>query len=119
MIDLAPPCLNSRSTITRGLANSFPEADLMTDIIKVHFPEIEKNLVSHCLRRFYWLREQDNIRKKPSTSELVDWIGALARAGISPKTLEKELPFVGVLLKKEQDLAAFENKFAKPRNRFI
>jgi MoxR-like ATPase len=67
---------------------------------------VEEKLISQSLVRFYWLREQSEIRKKPSTSELVDWIGALVRGGIEPKQLEKELPFLGVLLKKESDLQA-------------
>lgn len=94
---------------------SFPEKQQMEDIVKVHHPDLERKLIDQCLAKFYWLREQGEIRKKPSTSELVDWIGALARAGISPKTLEKELPFLGVLLKKEQDMDAFMSSHLAPR----
>jgi MoxR-like ATPase len=85
---------------------SFPEADEMRRILKVHHPNVEEKLIGQCLVRFYWLRDQSEIRKKPSTSELVDWIGALVRGGIDPKQLEKDLPFLGVLLKKESDLQA-------------
>ena len=83
---------------------SFPDPDLMKDIIDAHHPDLDKKLLSHCLTRFYWLRDQPEIRKKPSTSELLDWVSALSRAGISPKKIEKELPFLGVLLKKESDI---------------
>ncbi|MBK04927.1 MAG: ATP-binding protein [Deltaproteobacteria bacterium] len=89
---------------------SFPEQELMKDIVAVHHPDIEKKLLSQCLTRFYWLRDQPMIRKRPSTSELIDWIGAIMRGGISAKQVEKELPFLGVLLKKEQDLEMVEKK---------
>jgi len=58
------------------------------------------------LIKFYWLREQPDLRKKPSTSELVDWISALIRSGISMDRIEQHIPFVGALLKKEQDVDA-------------
>jgi len=87
---------------------SFPTKSLMADIVKVHHPEVEKNLLQQCLLRFYWLREQPEIRKYPSTSELIDWVAALKRAGISPKDIEKELPFLGVLLKRETDMTAIQ-----------
>ena len=87
---------------------SFPTKSLMADIVKVHHPEVEKNLLQQCLLRFYWLREQPEIRKYPSTSELIDWVAALKRAGMSPKDIEKELPFLGVLLKRETDMTAIQ-----------
>ncbi|MFN8626628.1 MAG: hypothetical protein U0587_11710 [Candidatus Binatia bacterium] len=58
------------------------------------------------LLKFYWLREQSELRKKPSTSELIDWISALLRSGISLAKIEEHIPFVGTLLKKEQDVDA-------------
>lgn len=85
---------------------AFPKEEEMRQILKVHHPHVEDKLISQCLVRFYWLRDQDEIRKKPSTSELIDWIGALVRGGIDSKKIEKELPFLGVLLKKESDLMA-------------
>lgn len=91
----------------------FPPEPLMTEIVRVHYPDLDQTLLSRCLARFYWLRQQDDLRKKPSTSELVDWIGALLRAGIDPDKLNQELPFVGVLLKKESDIKALQN----PRRR--
>ena len=86
----------------------FPDNALMEDIIKVHFPKIEKTLLREALKRFYWIREFDMLRKKPSTSELIDWLQALIVGGISPKTIEQEIPFVGTLLKKKEDVDLVE-----------
>lgn len=85
---------------------SFPDTRLMEEIVRVHHPDLEKKLLSQCLAKFYWLREQAEIRKRPSTSELIDWIGALERGGIPSDKIDKEFPFLGVLLKKEKDLDA-------------
>lgn len=90
---------------------SFPTENEMRAIIQVHHPEVDQQLVSQCLLRFYWLRELDEVRKKPSTSELIDWIGALIRGGIDHRRLEKELPFLGVLIKKESDLGILKSRF--------
>ncbi len=83
---------------------SFPTAEEMTEIVRVHHPDVEDSLLSQALVRFYWLRELPDIRKRPSTSELVDWIAALRRAGIGPDKIETELPFLGVLMKHEKDM---------------
>lgn len=82
----------------------FPDEQLMTDIVKVHFPDIEKKVLRESLKRFYWIREFDMLKKKPSTSELIDWVQALIAGGLSPAQIEKELPFVGTLLKKKEDI---------------
>lgn len=87
---------------------AFPSTDLMRDIVKVHHPDLEDKLMEQCLTRFYWIRDLPDVRKRPSTSELVDWIAALRRAGISPESLEEKLPFLGVLLKRENDIAEVE-----------
>lgn len=87
---------------------SFPEKELMEEIVRVHHPDVEDKLLSGALARFYWLREQPTIRKRPSTSELIDWIAALRRGGFLPEKLEEELPFLGVLLKRETDIAALK-----------
>jgi MoxR-like ATPase len=84
----------------------FPDVTTMRKIVAVHHPHLEAKLLDQVLIKFYWLREQSELRKKPSTSELVDWISALLRSGISPKQLEEHIPFVGALLKKEQDIDA-------------
>jgi len=84
----------------------FPDVGTMRKIVAVHHPHLEAKLLDQVLIKFYWLREQGELRKRPSTSELIDWISALLRSGISPKQLEDHLPFVGALLKKEQDVDA-------------
>lgn len=83
---------------------AFPEEDAMADIVRVHHPDLEQKLLDQVLLAFYWLREQTQLRKRPSTSELVDWISALRRAGIEIETLQERLPFLGVLLKRNSDL---------------
>jgi MoxR-like ATPase len=86
----------------------FPDVELMRRIVAVHHPHLDATLLDQVLLKFYWLREQSELRKKPSTSELIDWISVLLRAGISRHQLESHLPFVGALLKKEQDVEALE-----------
>jgi len=86
----------------------FPEPPLMREIVDVHHPNLDTQLLDQVLIRFYWLRGQDELRKKPSTSELIDWISALLRSGISQQQLENHLPFLGSLLKNEQDTVAVQ-----------
>jgi MoxR-like ATPase len=82
----------------------FPDPELMRRIVKVHHPDIDRALVDQAVVTFYQLRELPRIRKRPSTSELIDWIAVLKRAGVGGERFIKELPFLGVLLKKEQDV---------------
>jgi len=84
----------------------FPDEELMTRIVRVHHPEIGDTLLEQCLARFYWLRDVKGLRKRPSTSELVDWIGALLAAGVQPGHIAREMPFLGALIKKEEDVEA-------------
>jgi len=84
----------------------FPEPELMKQIVDVHHKNLDVTLLDQVLIKFYWLRGQNELRKKPSTSELIDWIAALLRSGISQQKLEQHLPFVGTLLKNEQDTEA-------------
>ena len=84
----------------------FPDEELMTRIVHVHHPDVGKKLLEQCLARFYWLRKVKGLRKRPSTSELVDWIGALLAAGVQPGRLAEEIPFLGALIKKEEDVEA-------------
>ncbi|KAF0121838.1 MAG: ATPase AAA [bacterium] len=81
----------------------FPDEELMEEIVMVHFPDIKTKLLREVLKKFYWLRSINEFRKKPSTSELLDWIQALIASGISHKELSDVIPFLGVLLKKEAD----------------
>ena len=84
----------------------FPTVDLMKQIVDVHHPNLDNTLLDQVLIKFYWLRGQNELRKKPSTSELIDWISALLRSGISHEQLEANIPFLGSLLKNEQDTEA-------------
>ncbi|MBI3722806.1 MoxR family ATPase [bacterium] len=82
----------------------FPDPKLMTEIVRVHFPDLDQKMLKAALEQFYKLRERDGVRKKPSTSELIDWLLVLLRGGVSAEDLGREVPFLGVLLKKEQDV---------------
>ena len=82
----------------------FPDKVQMEQIIRVHFHDLDDALVSQALEAFYWLRNLRDIEKKPSTSELVDWLRALVAGGIASERILQELPFAGVLLKKNEDL---------------
>jgi MoxR-like ATPase len=84
----------------------FPDVELMKQIVDVHHPNLDATLLDQVLIKFYWLRGQSELRKKPSTSELIDWIAALLRSGVSLQQVEQHLPFVGTLLKTEQDTDA-------------
>jgi len=85
----------------------FPNSELMEEIVRVHFPDIKDTLLREALKAFYKLREIDDFRKKPSTSELIDWIRALIAGGIPHDKVSSEIPFVGTLLKKETDYDYF------------
>ena len=92
---------------------SFPEADVLEQIVDVHFPGIKKRLVREALTQFYEIRETPGLRKKPSTSEALDWIKLLVSDDVDPETLREKstnaLPKLhGALLKNEQDVHLFE-----------
>lgn len=82
----------------------FPDQDLMEEIVKVHFDHIEENLLKEVMDAFYWIRNLPQIQKKPSTSEVIDWIHALIAGGIDIDKIKSEIPFAGVLLKKNEDI---------------
>lgn len=88
----------------------FPTPELMRDIVGVHFRDIDQELMTQALMKFYWLRDQPEVRKKPSTSELLDWLNALRRSGMDVSQLQGGFPFLGVLLKKESDLGAMQRR---------
>ncbi len=98
---------------------AFPDAQMMRQIIRVHFPKIDEDLMENAIQAFYRLRELENIEKKPATRELLNWIRALqADPDFRPKKLQKGgLPFLGVLFKKSGDYKA-ANGFVS-RKRFI
>jgi MoxR-like ATPase len=92
----------------------FPDKETMEQIVNVHFPKLKKNLLSEALNSFYKVREVPGLKKKPSTSELLDWIKLLLAEDIPPEALRIENsrkaipPLYGALLKNEQDVHLFE-----------
>lgn len=82
----------------------FPDEALMEEIVRTHYPDVEANLLQNAMDVFYGIRALRDIRKKPSTSELIDWINALQIGGISADEIRAKLPFVGVVVKKDEDL---------------
>lgn len=82
----------------------FPDREKMAEIIRVHYGDIDKKLTKNALDAFYEIRKMNELQKKPSTSELLDWIQALMLSGVSVDNLSADMPFVGVLLKKNQDI---------------
>lgn len=88
----------------------FPDKELMEEIVKTHYPDVEEHLLQNAMEVFYEIRSIRDIRKKPSTSELIDWINALQIGGISAEVLKEKLPFVGVIVKKDEDLDIVKHK---------
>ncbi|MGX8774454.1 MAG: AAA family ATPase [Bacillota bacterium] len=86
----------------------FPDAEKMEEIIRVHYGDLDRTLVENALEAFYKIRDMKDLQKRPSTSELLDWIQALMISGVSITDLYEDMPFLGVLLKKNQDVDTFE-----------
>ena len=82
----------------------FPTRDSLKQIVDAHLPDLEQTLVEEAILRFYGLRKIDALKKKPSTSELLDWLMVLARAGVDPEDIASKMPFLGTLIKREKDL---------------
>src|SRR5690554_929787 len=98
----------------------FPDTETLAQIIQVHYPDIRKNLLSTALEVFFDLRGVPNLKKKPSTSELIDWLKLLLAEDITPAELQKTdglMPMFGALLKNEQDVQLVEKlAFMSRRN---
>lgn len=88
----------------------FPDGELMEQIVRVHYPDVEEHLLKNAMEVFYDIRSMRDIRKKPSTSELIDWINALQLGGIPADKIKAALPFVGVVVKKDEDLELVKHK---------
>ncbi len=92
----------------------FPDADTMARIVEVHYPGIKRRLVEEALRVFFEVRDVPGLKKKPSTSELLDWLKLLLAEDVGPETLRERdprkliPPLHGALLKNEQDVSLFE-----------
>ncbi len=102
----------------------FPEADTMKQIVEVHFPTLKQELLSAAMKVFFEIRNLPGLKKKPSTSELIDWLKLLVAEDIPPEVLQTAdqkiaiPPLVGALLKNEQDVSLFEKLvFMNQRNR--
>ncbi len=88
----------------------FPDQTLMEEIVRTHYPDVEDKLLKDVMEAFYWIRSMKDIRKKPSTSELIDWVNALQIGGIPTDKLRTNLPFIGVVVKKDEDLETVKNR---------
>ncbi|MCB1418987.1 MAG: ATP-binding protein, partial [Notoacmeibacter sp.] len=100
----------------------FPDADTLKKIVEVHYPGIKQRLVSQALSQFYEIRDVAGLKKKPSTSEALDWIRLLVADDVDPETLRADpknaLPKLhGALLKNEQDVHLFERMAFLARQR--
>ncbi len=89
----------------------FPTPELMEEIVRVHFPDIKNGLLREAMKTFYSLRKISDFRKKPSTSELIDWIRVLIVSDVPHENISKQIPLIGTLLKKESDYDYFVNNY--------
>jgi MoxR-like ATPase len=92
---------------------SFPERETLLKIVDVHYPNLQEDLVNEAMKKFYSLRELRGLKKKPSTSELIDWIKLLVVGQINAQELSKadqakNIPFLGAMIKNEQDMDLIE-----------
>jgi MoxR-like ATPase len=84
----------------------FPDPIRMEEIVRVHHPHLDQDLLTVAFGRFFSLRNKAGLRKPPSTSELIDWLTVLVASGLKPEELQQSHPFLGVLLKQESDFEA-------------
>ena len=88
-----------------------PDRELMAEIVNVHFQDLDQHLLDQVLEAFYRIRSLPQIKKKPSTSEIIDWIQALIHGGYDPDRVVAEVPYLGVLLKKNEDIDALRKSW--------
>ena len=93
----------------------FPDKEMMERIVRAHYPRIDDELLAQAMETFYLIRENYVLQKKPSTSELLDWLQALEIGGADPRKLRDTIPFAGVLLKKTEDLEKVKKPAGKSR----
>jgi MoxR-like ATPase len=96
---------------------AFPDPDMMRRIVRVHFPDIDGDLVENSIAAFYRVRQVEGVEKRPATRELINWIRALqSDPDFTPRQLAKgELPYLGVLFKKSQDYQRGRDAFSRKR----
>ncbi len=95
----------------------FPDEEMMERIVRVHVPGLDARLLDLAIQAFYWLRDVPGLQKRPSTSELIDWVQALARGGVDHNEITARVPFMGVLLKKDHDVDIAQRALASGRGR--
>ena len=83
---------------------AFPDRELMDEIVRTHFDKVDEHILSEAMDVFYAIRDEKSVKKKPSTSELIDWVNALQLGGISADRIKASLPFIGTVIKKDEDL---------------
>lgn len=91
----------------------FPDAEMMATIIQSHFPDIDDEILNTSIHTFYRLRSIDELSKKPSTSEFIDWLHILLHQGAQLQSMQR-IPFIGTLIKSEEDLLRFARLFHIP-----
>jgi MoxR-like ATPase len=89
---------------------NFPSESTMREIVDVHHSDIDEDVLNAAMKHFYKVRGTRDLRKPPSTSELLDWLVVLASAGVSAEKIKAAFPFAGVLLKEENDLSKFKRE---------
>mgnify|MGYP004595669015 CR=1 FL=1 len=94
---------------------AFPDMEMMEQIVRVHFEHLDETLLRQALETFYEIRDLRGLQKKPSTSEVIDWIQALQIGEIAPERIKQEIPFAGALLKKNEDLDLLDKHQHPPR----
>ena len=87
----------------------FPGPEKMYEIVNVHYPDLDKKLLGQAMEAFYWIRSMSDLQKKPSTSELLDWLQAMVLGGVPEEAVRRDFPFIGTLLKKNQDIDLFNH----------
>ena len=95
----------------------FPDTAMMERIVRVHHPGLDARLLRLALQAFYWLRGVSGLQKKPSTSELIDWVQALQVGGVRHEDIVETMPFLGVLLKKDHDVDVASDALHSGRRR--
>ncbi len=93
----------------------FPSPERMRQIVNAHYPHMDSELVQVALERFYKVRKIDGLRKKPSSSELIDWLAVLTRMGASLDAVREQMPAFSALIKREQDVALLNQLRARRR----
>jgi len=96
---------------------AFPDREMMREIVRVHFPDLEEQIAQVCIETFYKLRDVPGVEKKPATRELINWIRALRMdPDFHARTMQKgDIPFLGVLFKKSADYAVALSRTARVR----